>query len=101
MLQIHPKKVKLKGEYDQEIPQSHTADQPMALKFVERKRRGTSETLLTSGPKTKAPMDWKISMANDEIKRCLLNFFLMNGRNSHIIYEQYIISQAQLQMQLM
>ena len=43
-----------------------------SIKSCERKRRGTSETLLISGQKTKAPKDWKGFMANDEIKTQLI-----------------------------
>ena len=43
-----------------------------SIKSFERKRRGTSETLLISGPKTKAPKDWKGFMANDENKTQLI-----------------------------
>ena len=39
-----------------------------SIKSFEPKRRGTSETFLISGPKTKAPKDWKGFMANDENK---------------------------------
>ena len=43
-----------------------------SVKSFERKRRGTSETLLISGPKTKAPKYWKGFMANDENKTQLI-----------------------------
>ncbi|MES9950704.1 MAG: hypothetical protein ABW118_17235 [Candidatus Thiodiazotropha sp.] len=43
-----------------------------SIKSFERKRRGTSEKLLISGPKTKAPKDWKGFMSNDENKTQLI-----------------------------
>ena len=44
----------------------------ISIKSFERKRRGTSEKLLISGPKTKTPKDWKVFMSNAENKAQLI-----------------------------
>ena len=44
----------------------------ISIKSFERKRRGTSENLLISGPKTKTPKDWKVFMNNVENKAQLI-----------------------------
>lgn len=46
---------------------------PTSIKSFERRRRGSTPTLLLSGPKTKTPKDWKSFMANDENKSQLLH----------------------------
>ena len=42
------------------------------IKTAERKRRGSSETFLITGPKTKVPRDWKAFMCNSDNKSQLI-----------------------------
>ena len=44
----------------------------ISIKSFERQRRGTSENVLISGPKTKTPKDWKAFMSNAENKAQLI-----------------------------
>lgn len=43
-----------------------------SIKSTERKRGGSSETFLITGPRTKIPRDWKAFMCNSENKKQLI-----------------------------
>ncbi|KAK3106630.1 hypothetical protein FSP39_024006 [Pinctada imbricata] len=47
-----------------------------SIKAAERKRRGGSEKHIVSGPKTKAPRDWKRFLLNNENKEQLVGLLL-------------------------